>query len=387
MGIGLKREEILYYVGYALYIFAISFLTNVFPSISQLVRILAICMMLVAAIYEMRSFEKSIIFRYIFIAVIVAYLGLKFKSVAFLACFVFLYAFKNCSIDKLIKIDFGVRLFGFLGTSICCLFGIAVDNILYTYRSSGELSVRHTFGYVHPNTCFLMIFVLLVDYLLLRHIYTSKIKFLDVCVTLVIAFIFEHFTNSRAGFLLIILFVIAFYLESKFKVLEKMKWLTKCMCYSAPIGLILSMVLVVVYEKMPVLGNMLNQLFTKRLSSMSYFFQQYGISIWGQITKRVSTSQALETGERALVLDNFYANLLIVYGLVFTIIYLFLHVRTSHYLVKKERYDLLIVLTVISIYGLVEGIALNVDYNYFIVLFGVVIFSKHKSYFLIENEN
>ena len=119
---------------------------------------------------------------------------------------------------------------------------------------------------------------------------------------------------------------------------------------------------------------------------MSHFFHQYGISILGQITKRVSTGQAEVTGERALVLDNFYANLLIVYGIVFTAIYLLLHVGTSFYLVEKKRYDLLIVSTIIAIYGLVEGIPLNIDYNYFIVLFGMVIYSGYNRYFLVKGK-
>lgn len=359
--------EYMYYLGYALYMVAASFLVNIWSPLSIATKLAGIFLMLVGCVYGIRKIYKTDVLRNVLVLGAIALVALLLdKKLAML--FVFVYAFSNCRFDSLVRIDFAVRLTGFIATCIFCSLGLAEDYVLQTYRVNGELVLRHSLGYAHPNTCFLMIFVILVDYLLLRSIKTGRIRLLDVAVVVCIALIFSSITNCRAGTALIIFLAVVLYCQMKFHLLQHMRWLRTVLSYSTLLCMLLSFFFVFLYYKVPTLGQILNNILTKRISSMAYFLERYGLNLFPTLTERVSTQIAAETGVRALVLDNLYANLVISYGLIFTGVYLYLQTKTCKLFVKNQRYEYLLIFTVFAVYGIVEGMALNLDFNYFLVL-------------------
>lgn len=372
---GYKTQELIYYTGYILYMIAAAFLVNVYNPLSKLVKVLSILVMVGGCLYGIRQIRTGDIFRNLLVIgiIVMTALLLDFKLAVF---FIFIYAFADCRFDTLIKLDFILRLSGFLATVLCCALGLAEDYVLKTYRSGGALVLRHSLGHAHPNSCFLMVFILLVDYLLLRALKKGRTDLLDTLAVFAFAVLIKEITDCRAGFALIVLFAILMYVQGRWRVCQKFPFIPKLLCCSAALCMVLSVVLMLLYRHVPAIGEPLNNVLTKRLSSMSYFFETYGVSLLPTVTQRVSTREAAETGARALVLDNLYANLLISFGLVFTAVYLYLQARIGKLLVKAKRYEYLLVFTILAVYGIVEGMALNLDYNYFLVLARFVLFPR-----------
>lgn len=375
-------EEYLYFLGYALYILAASFLGNVLSPLSKLTKILSILLMAAGCVLGIRILRPGEMLRNVLIlcSVLLVALLLDMKLAVL---FIFVYAFSNCRFDTLIRIDFAVRLFGFLATCLLCWQGVIDDYILGTYRPSGLLIFRHSLGFPHPNTCFLMVFIILVDFLLIRFMRNGRTSLLDTLLVIVIACIFSRLTNSRAGTALTIFFAIAMFLHTQFRLLHRFRWIARILCYSAVLCFVLSFVLVLIYRHIPSLGEKLNIILTNRISSMAYFLDSYGVNILPTLTERISTREAAETGVRALVLDNLYANLFISYGLVFSAAYLYLQAATCRMLVRAQRYEYLLVFAVIAVYGIVEGMPLNLDFNYFLVLARFALFPSMDRSLLI----
>ncbi len=370
---GYKTQELIYYTGYILYMVAAAFLVNVINPLSKVVKFLSILVMVGGCLYGISKIHIEDIFPNLVVIGVILMTAL-ILDIKLAMLFIFIYAFFNCRFDTLIRIDFAVRLGGFLATILCCGLGLAEDYILETWRTNGQLVQRHSLGFVHPNSCFLMSFIILVDYLLLRALKKGKTSLLDTAIVILCATVIKELTDSRAGYALILLFAVLMYCQTNWRICQKLKWIPRLLCYSTVLCMVLSFGMLLLYRHVPSIGEPLNNLLTKRLSSMSLFYDNYGINIFPTTTLRLSTREATELGQRALVLDNLYANLLFSFGLVFTSVFVFLQTKISKLLVKARRYEYLLVFAVIAVYGIVEGMALNLDYNYFLVLARFVLF-------------
>lgn len=70
-------------------------------------------------------------------------------------------------------------------------------------------------------------------------------------------------------------------------------------------------------------------------------------------------------------------NLLVRYGLVFTVMFLYLVCKTSKKLVEVGHSELAIVWCVFCLLGITEGAIINIDYNFFAVTMVVVLYCKY----------
>lgn len=367
-----SRKEFVYLTGYSLYLAAISFVYNIVPSISRYFKMGGIALVLVALLMKPIPI-KRLIYR-IAVITLIAILSLKASAFSTAIFFLFVFASNEVSFEKILKTDFAIRSFGITVSTVLFLFGFAADNILIRYSQNGVL-IRHSIGYVHPNTAFLMVFVALLDYLILSY-WRKNLSIIKIVIVILIAYIYQWLTGSRSSFVILCMASTLFYMESRFSI-TKVTYIKKIICNTAILSLAVSLILTKVYDMGGTIAIELNRLMTNRLSSMSYFLNTYGISFLGKQTVRVGTLEALDSGTRAYILDNFYMNLLVSYGLIFTCVFLYLIYITSKKLIEVGHSELAIVWSMFCLLGITEGAIINIDYNYFAVSMVVVLYATN----------
>jgi len=368
-----SKKDFFYFSGYVLYISAVSFWGNFFSSISQSLKIVGIICILITFCMQKVTVKRFTV--YILIGLLMVYFCYSFNNYSFALAYVFIISFSHKNIERferLVEVDFYVRLTGFICTNLFYFIGAAKDVQLLRV-SSDHTIVRHSFGYVHPNICFMTLFVIIVDYYLLLVIKNKRINLYHVIFSLAVTVLYRIGTDSRSGFYLIILLIAVFVLQSRRKFLQKHSKIVDILCFSPLICLALSILFIYIYGVNDTLAKFMKELTTNRISSMYYFWNKYDITLFGQKLYKIGTQEAERLGVQAYVLDNLYINLILNQGIVFTALFIYYYIRTCFDLKKSSNYYYLVVLAIFVIYGMFEGITVNIDFNYFLILLSIVI--------------
>ncbi|MFT9033233.1 MAG: O-antigen polymerase [Leuconostoc mesenteroides] len=263
-----------------------------------------------------------------------------------------------------LKVVFIVNVALFLSNYILFRAGILLDYQNFSIN-------KHSFGYNHPNQMGISIFSLIsISMVFLYTKRTSKslinylILFLQVPL-LVLVFL----SGSRGAEIATIITYIIFCIlilthESKKNLLIiSVSVLVICLLFS----------LYTVGNSVNTVGSFLytlNQLFTQRLQLNNYFYNNYGVSLFGQ---RVTYNLNASLSSNYAIIDNAYIKLIINYGISYTIFYL----TYIFYLVKKvilkNEFALLIPIISFIGYGVVEQGFIQYWVN-FSMLFGGIFF-------------
>lgn len=359
------RNLFLFYIGYVSYVMSIAFVVNVNITAAHFLKGFALICMLIS-VFEKKYSVKELI-NILFVMAACIYISYNIQTESILMLILFVLGYPGGDLKKIIKIDMVIRGGGIICTNICYLIGLAKDVQLIRENSSG-IYVRHSLGFIHPNVCYSMVFVTTIDFLLLKLIDEKAIKSYNMIFLLIISYIYERQTGARGAFIIQWLTILGFYLEKKYKIFSNHKKISNVMSYLPLFMCLFSIFIEKMYEKIPKLGEVLNYISTNRISSMYYYWNNYNITLFGQVLNKLSTQQATILGQRAFVLDNFYFNLLLGYGLFFTVIFMIIYIKLCRSMYLFGEIYIFIVLCSFAIFGLVEGSILNIDYNYFLVL-------------------
>ena len=361
-----SRKEFIYFLGYSLYLFSVSLFNNINITIAHGLKICALLILVFS--FFMSKYRKKELYVYSLLLVFLLIISYKLNDTRILYTYLFIVSFPRAEFKKVVKVDLVVRMTGFVITNALYFFGMAQDIILYR-----DGSIRHSFGYNHPNTCFAMLIISGIDLLVLifANKRVTKKQACSICLYLCVMLVYAVNTGSRTGLFVFLLIFALIILEHDFKIVSKHKNIAGIFQYSSLIVCGISIFIAALYNKFPNLLR-LNTIFTNRLSSMAYFWNNYKPSLFGQILTKVSTQQAELLNTRALVLDNMYINLILQYGVLFTIIFLLIYIITSKRLKTDNQYIYLIIMSGLAIYGFAEGLPLNIDYNVYLLLIGYV---------------
>ena len=130
--------------------------------------------------------------------------------------------------------------------------------------------------------------------------------------------------------------------------------------------------------------EIINYASSYRLSFMAKYFQNPGISLWGQMIKTVSATQATITGQGWSGLDNSYLYMLILWGVVATSIYGILVTSLGKYFKQiGNKYGALCVM-ILCLEGIAEAYMLNVGINLLVIMIAKMVNTKG---YIIKNKN
>lgn len=265
---------------------------------------------------------------------------------------------KGVDVNKIIKLAFFTTVF----STMCMIFlsstGLIENRIVHLTRD-GVLISRYSFGYVHPNIVQMQLFIICLMY---YYIYNNKKNYIISIIFIIINFLLFKYTYSRTSFYLINLFIIYQLFFKNIKVIQKI--IKKYSKYSFCLIFFISLLLSKLY------GNTLwvqhlDIFFTGRIYYGAYLLNHYSVPIFGRVYPDV-------------MFDNSYIYLLFCCGLLFTLLYSFLFIKTVSYFQKKEKYNELLYLLIISIFTFSENIFLSPNLNFT---------NYFMSYIIFENKN
>lgn len=219
----------------------------------------------------------------------------------------------------------------------------------------------YTFGFVNPNNL-LMIYVAAIMAYNLFH--EGRIKIRVILLELIVGLGIFHFTNSRTGILVTVLYLIGLIVG---KIDTQKNFSKRIMAVGNYLFIILSaasLFLALGYERGNSTWEKIDIALSWRPFLWGRYFDNYRISFFG------TRLDAAQYGS----LDNAYLTLLLKYGIVVFVVYLVLFVMISRRAVRQNRWELVACIIAYEIYFISEfgpvlinvNIALLVEIHYLV---------------------
>ena len=358
--------NIIYY--FCLAIFILSSLFRTFQQIFDPLEIVAYIFLMVKIIKDnIEEFKdiKNINKKRILIKVgILILFGIAFifsRDVTLVKFILLIYAFKEIEFNKCVKVDLYVRTIGIIAVLLLCQMGIIEDII----DTRGDI-VRHSLGFYHPNVFGDNLVLIFFDYIYLN-VYNQKISWKKMIVFSIIGIILSVITyfvsNTRSSILAMLMILIGIILK-KCNLLEKLKENKVIKFIVTNIFTILqifAIIITILYYNNNFLGNIVNKLFSLRLFYNVQFFKHFGITPFGVNFNGFSNS--------IMTLDMVYSNILIRYGVFFTIFICIAFKKFLKYLYDSKNYIIMLIFLIFIFNGLFENLWLRIIHNIFMLMF------------------
>lgn len=257
----------------------------------------------------------------------------------------------NCAkinFKTVVKYDLIIKLFLLFFIIFFHMLGLTNGDYEKIMRDD---TIRSSLGFFHPNTLSMFSMIIIFEYLYLNKLkLTTKKIFLAVLSSI----IFSKITDSRTAlYCTVILIVISIFYRKKLdQSCSINKFLKFVISNSFFVFLVFSILISVMYLKNSLFAIKLNESFNNRISYQSLFFRNYGVTLLGNNI------------EYNITLDNGYLKLLLNFGIIPTIIYLFTYLLNFQKGLQKD-FLYVVILEVVLLYSLFESSMLYVSYNIF----------------------
>lgn len=243
-------------------------------------------------------------------------------------------------------------------------FDAKIDAGYYLYRND---LVRHGFYFYHPNAFSFYLFWTYILYIYLQwdNLKSKKNYVIIFIVSVLLAGVCFLCTQSRTAsiFFLISVPLLLLFKNKKF---QESKITKHTLSYFYVIMFNISMFLLFVFKQKNILGvisQKINVLLSNRILLGDLELSKYGLMVFGQ--SRISFND--------FVVDNGYYHILIKYGLLATVFFLCLFVKTSKRLYKTKDYKGLYLIILFCIYNFIEALLVHPQIAIVYVILGMFI--------------
>ena len=352
-----KIGSILFKVSYAFFfVFSMTVHIGELTEIVQLFRNFAIFLLLVVILLKIKMYKsKDVILITIFLCMAVLTHDkdiIKFVGV--------ITAAKGEKLEECIKLEMILRVIVMITIFVLCYCGVATD-VQFIY----DEKIRHSMGFSNPNAFGLVSAILCFEVLYLTDM---KLNLFNTGLIFGILFCVDDLARSRTAELVILLAIGLALVNTIYPLIFKNKFIRYTMtripyaCFGG------TMALVTLYMYKNKVAIEADKVLSRRLEFPAAYLTVKPYSLFG-----------MNIGPFQMTVDNIYAYAWIRWGIVGTILFLFLLVRTLKKCIKNRNQALLFVMTCLFIYGLSERIWFNVDYNVFMLICADVSFKKYTA--------
>lgn len=276
-----------------------------------------------------------------------------FKIIMILLCI------RNMNLKKFIKYDLLLRIFIILIMFMLEKQGITKDVIFY---SNGV--IKHSLGFLNPNNLGLLSIIIFLEFIYLN--WEKKLFVKCILFSYPLYYLNTYIGCKTAIYIMILslLLIIIIKFKKNFLSLGIVKHLVE---NSFSYLTLISILFFVLYYLNNPIGTIINNIMTTRLYNMQFYFNNYGLSLFGKMLNS------------ELTLDTFYYYIIYGYGFINTIIILISFKLLFKKLYLNNNYALIFVFFIFAIYGLSERLWFNIDYNAFICFFSLILYNDSKS--------
>lgn len=247
-----------------------------------------------------------------------------------------------------------------VGTALTLL--LCQLNLLPTlYYENGD-GYYNTYGFCHRNVLSANVAILCLAWFYLRY---RKLTIRDVVVWGIIGLITYGLAVSRTGLIIMYLVIISVFLFQKVEQrVMNVKNIRSILLGVFLALLLLSVLCMIFYSSSSSFWVTLDKFFTKRLRFSNYYFEEYGLSLFGQELPLVSTMEAQVAESEKMILDNAYIRVLLYYGLIPGALFLFTYWKALDRSIQSRDGALIICLLILAVYGLSERYMLDIYYQF-----------------------
>jgi len=273
---------------------------------------------------------------------------------------------KNTNFNTTLKITFWTRLSVSSLIMFLSSFNI-IENRIFQHVRENDVVLRNSLGFVHPNQLGLIFFNLICLYLL---IYKPRIKIITFGIIFSFNFFVYYLTMSRTSFVMVNVMLIGWMVE---KLIFKFKISYFLNILIFPSLLSISYILPTL-PRTPLIRN-LDHLLQFRITLSTFFIENFGVPLFGQVLNLNQFSHMF------IFLDSSYLNLILRYGIIVTILFVLFTYLINKQSFLRKNYTLMLVSSIIAIYGFFENIIFSMFLNVVIFYWSHIIFdfeSKEK---------
>ena len=343
---------------------------TIFPSkLMSMVRLLGLGILAITLLYKMIHTDNKnrifiIIFSFLFFSVYITA-----RSPSLLVLFFLMIGMPDVEFSEFIKKDMLCRLILFIFVII--MYYLGMTNNFLSYRSDGF--IRSSMGFANPNTAGLFLMTLFADYCYLRFNHMNLKDYLLIILGIIII---KYTCDSRTNEIALILLLVLNILLTKVPFKGILRKALKYLIFFIPIG-ILAMSLFLSYQyNGQGIYQKLNHSLSSRLSFSHYYVTHYDYTLFGQKIIRVNSREAKEKNIERYILDNSYLSLIINFGILPTIGFMYLIFATYFTAYREKNLAIISLIIVFFIIGFFENYLYLFQSNVYILYFSNFLFKK-----------
>lgn len=257
--------------------------------------------------------------------------------------------YNESGLRQFLKFDLYLKIGAVLLLYFLSTRGFIENNYLLTADRLGmTLNKRFAFGFSHPNQ-----FGAVLGSICMQWLYVARKKIGPVILTLPIMLLVFRYSGSRTALLSYGLFLVIYPLccwSKTQQLLQRFRGLSWVITQSYTWAFLSSIYLIYLYRSQQGLAIWLNQVLSGRIELAAAYLRIYGVKLWPHANQAIVDTQTSIWS----TLDNQYMHMLVTYGLVTTIVFLWLMQRLLRYLIRRQYYGLLAVCFVFAVSGLME---------------------------------
>lgn len=323
---------------------------------------------------------------YLLVGLIIVLSAYKSKNYLLIDLFITMLSARGVNNKRIVKISFIILTVSLSCVIILSLLNV-IPNLIYTRVDSiGNEIVRNSFGTTYPTIMGSFIFFWSLQLLYIKR----NINYIDIVIFISLAIITIKYTDNRLVFVLML--IVSLY-SLLFKITKfdftklglKVELLWGFLIIISVFGFV---IISKQYEKKIVFIQFLDQLLSGRVKLSWQGLTQYPVSLFGNNVQfnGWGNGTQLPYGVTYFYLDVLPINLLVGSGVVIFIIYILYNISFIKKCFLYRENHLLIILTLIIIYDLVDNKSIRIAFNpfiliYFNTMFSSISFEKNKEFF------
>lgn len=331
----------------------------------QVVSVLAICFAFVLFTRHRYTFRELI--TWIILFVIFVLITLCSHKEGALLSLITIFSFKNLNQKKLYSKIFFVGIFGVLISMIIEFDGEASNRFI-----GGEWVAI----YKRSNILFIAFYTLIALYVLIKK---GRISFKELVIIGILSFLMYQYTGSRTGILIATVFIVLA-LIFRIKCIRRSK-IVYFLIMLLPIGCFFVSVLFSALYPSNGFVQTLDLIVQGRFRLGNLFLNTYTPQLFGQAIVESVDPNAF------MVLDNAYLDMLLAYGVLFSIIWICVSTLVIRFLYKQGRMVEIALVCSYLIYGISETFLPNCFLNISLFLYAEYIHSLIYRRIILQRSN
>lgn len=284
-----------------------------------------------------------------------------------------IYGARDIDFRRIAKISVICSAILLTATVICAYAGVILNYYEYWYGRT-----RHYLGFKYSLFGPTVLFNIIA---LLGWLYKDKIRWTVLVVLGVLDYLFYEQTDSRLCFFLSLALLVAFAaikiwpgLPAHLKPLQALMTISYPVCFAVSVGISCS------YRPYGWMKT-LNSKLVNRLLYGSNAVKEYGISLFGQritFQGNALTSSGVKTAMlHYSYVDCLYLQVLLRYGIVFSVIVLVLLTMTMIRLYKQHEYYLLLILFLLAVHAMIDDLIFYLCFNSFWIVVACSLWNRN----------